>query len=89
MRIQTALTQVEKFKSFVYGAARREEHEDRPVQVVQMEPRKNSRGFCSGCGPPGRVYDRLEPRRLEFVPVWGSWSSLPTGCGGSIVSGVG
>jgi transposase len=27
-----------------------------------MVPRKNSRVFCSGCGRPGPVYDRLEER---------------------------
>jgi hypothetical protein len=71
MRIQTLLNRVEKFNSFVYGAARLAEHDDGPVLVVQMEPRTNSRVFCSGCGRPGPVYDRLEPRRFEFVPVWG------------------
>jgi hypothetical protein len=76
MRIQTILNRVEKFKSFVYGAAHLEEHVDGPVLVVQMEPRKNSRVFCSGCGSPGPIYDRLEPRRFEFVPVWGILVSL-------------
>ena len=71
MRIQTILNRVEKFKSFVYGAVHLEELDDGPVLVVQMEPRKNSRVFCSGCGRPGPVYDRLEPRRFEFVPLWG------------------
>jgi transposase len=36
-----------------------------------MKPRKNSRAFCSGCGRPGPVYDRLDERRFEFVPLWG------------------
>ena len=89
MRIQTILNRVEKFKSFVYGEARLEEHDDGPALVVQMEPRKNSRPFCSGCGRPGRPYDRLEERRFEFVPSGGSWSSWPTGCGEWTASGVG
>jgi transposase len=71
MRIQTILNRVEKFKSFSYGEARLEEHKDGPAIVVQMTPRKNGRPFCSGCGRPGSVYDRLEERRFEFVPVWG------------------
>ena len=71
MRIQTILNRVEKFKSFVYGEASLEEHDDGPTLVVQIESRKNSRVFCSACGCPGPAYDRLEERRFEFVPVWG------------------
>ncbi len=71
MRIQTILNRVEKFKSFVYGEAALEEHDDGPALVVQMVPRKNGRVFCSGCGRPGPTYDRLEERRFEFVPLWG------------------
>ena len=50
MRIQTILNRVEKFKSFTHGEARLEEHDDGPALVIQIEPRKNSRPFCSGCG---------------------------------------
>jgi transposase len=71
MRIQTILNRVEKFKSFVHGEARLEEHDDGPALVIQIEPRKNSRPFCSGCGQRGRPYDCLEERRFEFVPIWG------------------
>jgi transposase len=71
MRIQTILNQVEKFKSFVYGAASLEQCDDGLTLVVQIKPRKNSRVFCSGCGHSGPVYDRLEERRFEFVPIWG------------------
>jgi transposase len=71
MRIQTILNRVEKFKSFVYGAALLEEGADGPALVVQVRPRKNGRPYCSGCGRPGPAYDRLEERRFEFVPVWG------------------
>jgi transposase len=71
MRIQTILNQVEKFKSFVYGEAILEKHDDGLALIVQMEPRKNSRVFCSRCGRAGLVYDRLKERRFEFVPIWG------------------
>jgi transposase len=71
MRIQTILNRVEKFKSFVYGAARLEEGADGPALVVRVRPRKNGRPHCSGCGRRGRAYDRLEERRFEFVPLWG------------------
>jgi transposase len=71
MRIQTILNRVEKFKSFVYGGAFLEEPKAGPALIVQMKPRANSLPFCSGCGRRGRVYDRLEERRFEFVPLWG------------------
>jgi transposase len=71
MRIQTILNRVEKFKSFVYGKARLDKHDDGLALVVQIEPRKNNRPFCSGCGRQDRPYDRLEERRFEFVPIWG------------------
>jgi transposase len=71
MRIQTILNRVEKFKSFVYGEACLEERGDGPALVVRVEPRKNSRPYCSGCGRRGPAHDRLEERRFEFVPLWG------------------
>ena len=71
MRIQTILNRVEKFKSFVYGEARLEEQDDGPALIVEVRPRKNGRPYCSGCGRPGRMYDSLECRRFEFVPLWG------------------
>jgi transposase len=71
MRIQTILNRVEKFKSFVYGAACLEEQEAGPALLIAVRPRKNSQPYCSGCGRRGRVYDRLGERRFEFVPVWG------------------
>jgi len=71
MRIQTILNRVEKFKPFVVVEASLEEHDDGPALVVQMRPRKNGRVFCSGCGRPGPVYDGLEERRFEYVPIWG------------------
>src|SRR5262245_19169217 len=71
MRIQTILNRVEKFKSFAYGAARLEEHDDGPALVVQVRPRRNSLPHCSGCGRRGTADDRLEERRFELVPIWG------------------
>ncbi len=71
MRIQTIFNRVEKFKSFVYGRAHLEEDKGIPALVVELQPRKNSRPLCSGCSFPGSVYDHLEERRFEFVPLWG------------------
>jgi len=71
MRIQTVLNRIEKFKAFVYGRVSLVEDNGNPVLVVELRPRKNSRPLCSACGQPGPVYDRLEERRFEFVPLWG------------------
>jgi transposase len=71
MRIQTILNRVEKFKSFVYRSVRVEEQDDGAALVVRVEPRKNNRPVCSGCGEVGPAYDHLEERRFEFVPMWG------------------
>jgi transposase len=71
MRIQTILNRVEKFKSFVYSDTSLEEQDVGPALVVQIQPRRNSRPVCSGCGRPGPAYDRLEERRFEFIPLWG------------------
>ena len=71
MRIQTILNRVEKFKSFVYRDSRLEEQGDGPALIVRIEPRKNNRPFCSGCGKVGPTYDRLQERRFEFIPLRG------------------
>ena len=71
MQLKTMLNRVERFKSFVYGKARWVEETPRPTVEVQIEPRKNGRSTCSGCGHVRPGYDRLPPRRFEFVPLWG------------------
>ena len=37
---------------------------------VPIVPRANGRPICSGCGKRRPGYDRLAPRRFEFVPLW-------------------
>ncbi len=72
MRIQTIINRIIDFKSFVVGEAKFEERSaGNDALIVQIEPRKNGLIHCSGCGEPGRFYDRLKERRFEFVPLWG------------------
>lgn len=71
MQLKTILNRVEKHKSFVYGKIRFGRKAGRLSLVVSVRPRRKSRPVCSGCGHRGRVYDRLAPRRFEFVPLWG------------------
>jgi len=71
MHLKTILNQVEKHKSFVYGKVRKRLIKGRVSLEVGIHPRKNSRPVCSGCARRGTQYDRLAPRRFEFVPLWG------------------
>ena len=71
MRIQTILNRVEKFKSFVHGEARLEEHDDGPALVVQMNLGRTVGCSARVAGAWVHAYDRLEERRFEFVPFWG------------------
>lgn len=71
MQLKTILNRVEHFKSFVYKNARFVEEAKEPTIEVTIEPRKNGRPRCSGCGEVRPGYDRLPARQYEFVPLWG------------------
>jgi transposase len=42
----------------------------RPTIEIPIRERANGRPICSGCRKPRPGYDRLAPRRFEFVPLW-------------------
>ncbi len=69
MLLKTILNRVQKFKSFVYKSVRWAD----AAQVLEIEvaERANARAMCSRCGRACSGYDRLAPRRFEFVPLWG------------------
>ena len=71
MLLKTILNRVEPHKSFVYGKVEWVENAAEPTLEVEVEPRKNGRAICSGCSETRPGYDRLPPRRFEFVPLWG------------------
>jgi transposase len=72
MQLKTILNQVERHKSFVYGEAQWIEAGGERCIEILVRPRKNGRPICSGCERPAAGYDRSpEPRRFEFVPLWG------------------
>jgi transposase len=72
MQLQTILNRVEKYKSFVYDAARLvEQREGPPVIEVEIRPRANGQATCSGCRRKRPGHDRLPARRFEHVPLWG------------------
>ena len=68
MLIKTVLRRVHPLKLFVYCAVTIVTN----VVRVTVEPRKGSRGTCSGCGARGPTYDTSRtPRHFDFVPLWG------------------
>jgi len=40
------------------------------VLVTTIQPRRNGRVHCSCCGKACNVYDSLETRLFDFVPLW-------------------
>lgn len=72
MQLKTILNRVTRYKSFVFGKMTWALDAERPSLEVEIVPRANGRPICSGCGQVGPAYDRAEePRRFEFVPLWG------------------
>jgi transposase len=72
MQVQTILNQVQRHRGFSYKKVRVVKRSGVSVVKVDIEPRKNSRGICSGCGQAGPGYDRERiARSFEFVPLWG------------------
>jgi hypothetical protein len=72
MLLKTILNRCQKFKCFVYSEVKFTDHQGSACIEAWIEPRKNSKAICSGCGTAQPGYDtNLEPRRFEFIPVWG------------------
>ena len=71
MQLKTILNRVQKFKSFVYDSVEFYESDGHSVLLVYMLARAGSKAICSGCNRRGPGYDTLEPRKFEFVPIWG------------------
>lgn len=71
MLLKTILNRIQKHPGFVYVAVRLLGTERDLRLEVDIEPRRRSRGRCSGCRKRGPGYDRLPSRRFEFVPLWG------------------
>ena len=70
VQLKTILNHVERHKSFVYGKVTWVDPETKTTLEIEVQPRKNSRAICSGCGQQAASYDRLPARRFEFVPLW-------------------
>ena len=71
MQLKTILNRIQKHRGFVYGDVLLAEEVGRLALTVDIYPHARNRPECSGCGRRGPQYDRLAPRRFEFVPLWG------------------
>jgi transposase len=72
MQLKTLLNRVSHFKSFIFGEVKIVQEGGREVIEVEVKPRSNSAPLCSGCGRKGARHGRrAEPRRFDFVPLWG------------------
>jgi transposase len=71
MHIKTILNRIERHRFFVYGRAMLREEKGGLALEIDIHPRANSKPFCSGCMRRRDVYDHLDVRRFEFVPLWG------------------
>src|SRR6516162_7698838 len=70
MLLKTILNRVAPQKGFVFGSTTLSSDAGRLALEVEIDPRRNSRPVCSGCRRKRPGYDRLPPRRFEFVPLW-------------------
>ena len=72
MHLKTILNHVTDYKSFVFDKVTWLENSVSPAVEVLIVPRRNGLRTCSGCGEVRPGYDTMpEPRRFEFVPLWG------------------
>ncbi len=71
MQLKTILNECHKFKSFVYDQVRFVDQGGRKHIEVDVRARRNSRAICSSCSQPAPLYDRLNKRHFEFIPLWG------------------
>ena len=69
MQIKTILNRIQKHRGFVYGTVQIEKQGGAEALTIDIYPHARNRPRCSGCGQRGVHYDRLGPRRFEFVPL--------------------
>ncbi len=70
LTVKTLLRGLQEFARFVFESIRLVWEGDKAVIEARLRARERGRAICSGCGLPGRAYDRLGERR---------WSSLALG----------
>lgn len=68
MQLKSILNRVEKIPGFVFKQCCWDDS-GKAIEV-KVEPRRNSRARCSGCGRAAPLYDRQGERAFEYVPLW-------------------
>jgi transposase len=71
LTVKTLLNLKERHSGFVYRDVQLHETPSGAVIEVSVEPRKGSKGTCTGCGEKRPGYDRLPERKFIHVPLWG------------------
>ncbi len=71
MQLKSILNRVAPHRGFVYERVAWSSPGQSPTLEITIRPRRGTRAVCSGCGQQRPGYDRLAPRRFEFVPLWG------------------
>lgn len=71
MLLKTILNSIEKYKGFVYKDVKLIGESPNLTLEVTIQPRRNSRGVCRGCGDLCSGYDTQSMRRYEYIPLWG------------------
>jgi transposase len=84
LNVKTILNLKERHSHFVYRDVRLTGAEYPRIEVT-VEPRRGSKGICSGCGKACPGYDRLPQRRFTRVPLWGIAVISCTACAVSLV----
>jgi len=69
MLVKTILNRIQKFKGFVYTNVQFEDSSSRRI-IVDIKPRRGSKGRCHKCMKRCSGYDHLEQRLFDFIPIW-------------------
>lgn len=68
MQVKTILNRCHPIQGFTYGACRFDEQE----LVIEVSRDRRANPKCGKCRTPSPTYDTAQqPRRFEFVPLWG------------------
>ena len=71
LNLKTILNYKEKHSKFILTDSRFVEKNGETIIQLKFEPRKKSKGICSGCGKSHSCYDHLKERSFKHVNLWG------------------
>ncbi len=71
MLVKTILNNCQRFKSFIYEEAKFIIMKGVKVLEIEIRPRKNGHAICSNCNRKAPLYDHLNYRHFEHIPIWG------------------